>query len=225
MENDQVRGSDQAATTWWRRDRRELARGEAGSSSTSSPSRWLGFVVLRAVVDGVLVVIAAARLVPSFRAVVLRGVLVAVARFPGIGVRRFVMNRGLSLAECEVRGRVNVGGPGGLLDDFGTGLLDPWPRQNAKSRRDLLNPGLGQTAEEILVRHVRQMCVGAERLAGDAGDEPAVAVAERARQDAGEHLTGDETKTLGVVAESAAFGDRLDELRPGRLRRVLRLDQ
>jgi len=45
-----------------------------------------GFVVLRAVVDGVLVVIAAARLVPSFKAVVLGGVLVAVARFPGIGV-------------------------------------------------------------------------------------------------------------------------------------------
>ena len=113
------------------RDRRELARGEAGSSSASSPSRWLRFVVLRAVVDGALVVIAAARLVPSFRAVVLRGVLVAVARFPGIGVGRFVMNRGLSLAECEMRGRVTCG-PGGLLDDFGTGSLT---RGRGRTRR------------------------------------------------------------------------------------------
>src|SRR5208337_1238815 len=161
----------------------------------------LGFVVLRAVVDGALVVIAVARLVPSFKAVVLGGVVVPAARFPGIGVRRFVMNRDLSLAEGEVGGRVNVGGPGGLLDDFDAGFLDPRPRQNAKGGRDLLNPGLGQAAEEIVVRHVRQMRVGAERLAGDAGDEPAVAVAERARQDAGEHLTGDETKTLGVMAE------------------------
>ena len=40
-----------------------------------------------------------------------------------------------------------------------------------------------------------------------------------------EHLARDDAQAFGVVREPAALGDRLDELRPGRMRRAIGLDR
>ena len=69
------------------------------------------------------------------------------------------------------------------------------------------------------------MGVGAEGLARDARDEPAIASPERAREDGRQHLARDDAQALGVVREPAAVGDRLDELRPGRKGRAIGLDR
>ena len=42
---------------------------------------------------------------------------------------------------------------------------------------------------------------------------------------AAEHLARDDAQAFGVVREPAALGDRLDELRPGRMRRAIGLDR
>ena len=94
-----------------------------------------------------------------------------------------------------------------------------------KARSDLLDPRFRQAAEEVFRRHIADVRVGAEGVAGDARDKPAVASPERAREDVGEHLARDDAQALGVVREPTALGDRLDELRPGRMRRAIGLDR
>jgi hypothetical protein len=103
------------------------------------------------------------------------------------------------------------------VDHLSPRLLDARARQDAEARSDLFDAGLGQAAEEILVRHIRQMNIGAQRLAGDSRHEAAVAMPERARENARQHLPGDDAQTVRILAELAALGDRLDELRPGRM--------
>src|SRR5208337_3158224 len=127
--------------------------------------------------------------------------------------------------QSEVGGRMDVGRARRLLDDFGAGVLDARARQDAEARSDLLDACLRQAAEEVFRRHIADMDVGAERIARDARDEPAVALPERAGEDGRERLARDDAQAFGVVREQAALGDQLQELGPGRTGWIVGLDR
>src|SRR5208337_3257163 len=151
--------------------------------------------------------------------------LAGIDAIPWIVPWRFGIEREFGFGEREQGRRMDVGRARHLLDDLGARVLGARARQNAQGRPNLLDPSLRQTTEEVFRRHIAEMRVGAEGVAGDARDEPAVASPDRAREDACEHLARDDAQALAVVREPAALGDRLDELRPGRMRRAIGLDR
>ena len=74
---------------------------------------------------------------------------------------------------------------------------------------------LERQAEEFLGRHIAEVSVGADGVAGDPGRKAAIAMAERAGEDIGERLARDDAQAFDVVAEAAALGDRLNKFCAG----------
>ena len=74
---------------------------------------------------------------------------------------------------------------------------------------------LGEAREEFLGRHIAEVSVGADGVAGDPGRKAAFAMAERAGEDIGERLARGDAQPFDVAAEAAALGDRLNKFCAG----------
>src|SRR5208337_3367285 len=123
---------------------------------------------------------------------VLSVVVAGIDGTPRIIPRRFGVERDFGLGQRKQGRRMHVGRARRLLDHFGTRILGARARQNAQARSDLLDPSLRQAAEEVFCRHIAEMRFGAEGVARDARDEPAIASPDRAREDGSEHLACDD---------------------------------
>ena len=84
-------------------------------------------------------------------------------------------------------------------------FLDALARQDVHARSDSFDRRLGETREEFLGRHIAEVSVSADGVAGDPGGKSAIAMAERAGEDIGERLARGDAQAFDVlvVAEAA----------------------
>jgi hypothetical protein len=166
--------TDQAASAWLHRDRREgaISDGDFSSSPSSSAlfssSAGLGFFAYRLGLTADCIKFA----IDPF---IVGRIVLAASRFPRIDARLLGVQCDFGLGEGEMRGRMEVGRTGGLLDHLGPRVFGSRTRQDTKARSDLLDSGFRQATDKILSRHIGDMDVGAERVSSDAGHKPAVA--------------------------------------------------
>ena len=144
---------------------------------------------------------------------------------PRIIARGFRVVLGLGLREGEQSCGVDVGRAGGFRDDGGAGVLDALARLDVQARSDTFDRRFGEAREEFLRRHVAEVSVGADGVAGDSGREAAIAMAERAGENIGERLARNDAQVFDVVAEAAALGDRLNKFCAGCMPGTVCLDR